>query len=294
LAVAYRFVIEPLFTAQVATHADISARLIENFIRRKRQYDEVVMPALRKMGIAPPEDRILEGAWNAVAAQLQSTEADLLQLMEDAREQGTEVLRSRRGRTGGPEIDLSLTAPSSTDSAEVAATVYVMFDGIRGAARDAADEIGRLTPWLSRCADPVAAEFVDQLEELAGQLRPPNVPPGPYAPGEVEANGPAEHAALMSPYKVTFVDCFGPHPDLMDLLPGGDGAAPDFGPLAEEMSFAEDSATDPALFTLSVTYPAAGQNDEEARRFASELYERDRSQHSLPEPAKSSVTVTRI
>jgi hypothetical protein len=290
---AYRFVIEPMFTAQVATHAHLSARMIENFVNRKRHYDDDVMPAFRKMGIAPPEDRVLEGAWNAIAAQLLAAQADLIQLMEDAKQQGTEVLRSRRGRTAGPKLDLSLTAPSSESPAQVAATAYVMLDGMRGAARDATDEIGRLTPWLSECADPAVGEFVDQLEGLAAQLRPQNIAPGPYAPGDVEANGPPQHAALMSAFKVTFVESFGPHPELMELLPGGDHAAPGFGPLAENMSFAEDSATEPALFTLSVTYPAAGQNDEEARRFASELFERDRNRHSLPRPEKSSVKVTK-
>lgn len=43
-----------------------------------------------------------------------------------------------------------------------------------------------------------------------------------------------------------------------------------FGPLDEELSFAEDGMPDPALFTLSVIYRPAGQNDGEARRFASE------------------------
>jgi hypothetical protein len=38
--------------------------------------------------------------------------------------------------------------------------------------------------------------------------------------------------------------------------------------LAEEVSFAEDDATDPAPFTLTMTCPAAGQDGEEARRFA--------------------------
>jgi hypothetical protein len=166
-----------------------------------------------------------------------------------------------------------------------------MWDGMRGSARDAADEIGRLTPWLSRCADPVAGAFAIQLEGLADKLRPPNISPGPYAPGDGEVNGPAQHAALLICFEATFTSSFKPQPELISLFHAGEGDELNFGPLAEKVSFLEDPGSDPSLFTLKVTYPADGQNDEEALRFATELFERDCGRHELPEPEKSTVTV---
>jgi hypothetical protein len=279
----------------VAIHADIAARLLENFVKRKQHYDDAVIPAIRDIGSAGAEDRVLEGAWNAIASQLLSTQDELLRLMEDAKTQGTEALQ-RRGRQAGPKLDLTLTPPSSADPREVAATLYVMWDGLRGAARDAADELDRLIAWLSRCADPVAAQFVVQLSALAGQLRPPNVPPGPYAPGPVEIDGPRQHAALMSRYGVTVVAAFKAQVELMNIMSGSlpekSFGAPDFGPLAKDMNVKEDTTFDPPLFTLTVSYPAGGQGDEQARQFALELFKRDCDRHSLPEPDRLSISVT--
>lgn len=161
-------------------HADVAARLIDNFVRRREHYDSVI-GAMRERGIAAPEDRKLAGLLNAMASQLLATRDDLLRLMEDAKQQGTENLR-RMGRSAGPNPDTSLTAPDSANPDEVAATVYVMWDGLKHAARDAADQIDRLVGWLSRVNDPEAATFTEQLRRMAGQLRPPGMPPGPYAP----------------------------------------------------------------------------------------------------------------
>jgi hypothetical protein len=139
--VAHRFVIEKLLTAQVASHADIAARLLEHLVARKRHYDEVVLPGLRRLTDVPPPDRTLEGAWNATASQLLATASDLLHLMEDARAQGGPNLQ-RSGRSAGPKLDLSLTPPTSADSREIALTLYVMQDGLRHAARDPAMRSG--------------------------------------------------------------------------------------------------------------------------------------------------------
>jgi hypothetical protein len=57
-----------------------------------------------------------------------------------------------------------------------------MMNGLMHAARDAADQLGRLLGWLSRVADPGALAFASELERLGAQLRPPGMPPGPYAP----------------------------------------------------------------------------------------------------------------
>jgi hypothetical protein len=61
-SIPYRFVIEALLTAQVSSHADISARMPEHLVARKQHYDKVVIPGLRGMGAAGPEDRKLMGA----------------------------------------------------------------------------------------------------------------------------------------------------------------------------------------------------------------------------------------
>lgn len=47
-----RIVIEPMLSAQVVAHADLSARLIENFVKRRRHYDEVVILEMRAMPVA--------------------------------------------------------------------------------------------------------------------------------------------------------------------------------------------------------------------------------------------------
>ena len=286
--IAYRFVIEPLYTAQVATQADIAARMLEYLVKRKQHYDNVVIPGLRGIGAAGPEDRKLEGAWNATASQLLSVQDDLLRLMEDARAQGSKNLLQQMGRVAGPKLDLSLTPPALPNQLEIMATLYVMWEGLRGVARDAGDQIGRLNAWLSECADPVARAFVEQLAALATQIRPQDAPPGSYAPGPVEATGPSGHTALLQGYRVNVVARFNPQVDLMraifeDLLskPSGD---PDFGPLAASVDVRVGTTSDPKPPTLTVTYPARGQTADEASRFALALFERDRSRHALPEP----------
>jgi len=176
--VAYRFIIEKLLTAQVASHADIAAWLLEYLVARKGHYDEVVLPALRRMTDVPAPDRTLEGAWNATAAQLLATASDLLRLMEDARAQGVPNLQRSR-RQAGPKLDLTLSPPTSADPQEIAITLHVMQDGLRRAAQDVSDEIGRLNAWLGVCADPAARELVEQLAKLAAEIRPAKASPGP-------------------------------------------------------------------------------------------------------------------
>ena len=292
--IAFRFVIEPMYTAQVSTHADIAGRMLEHLVKRKEHYDNVVIPGLRGMGAAGPEDRMLAGAWNATASQLLSAQDDLLRLMEDATAQGSENLQRQVGRVAGPKLDLSLKAPPSPTPGEITATVYVMWDGLRRAAGDAGDQINRLKAWLSECADPVAQEFVHQLSALVNQIRPQDAPPGPYAPGPVEAAGPSGHTALLHGYTVEVVARFRPEVDLMkaifDDLPSKPSAVPDFGPLAESVDVGVGTTSDPGAPTLAVTYPARGQNEDEARRFALALFERDRSEHALPEPETLTAT----
>ena len=59
--------------------------MLEHFVARNQHYDEVVIPGLRGMGAAGPEDCKLMGAWNATAAQLLAAAEDLHELMRDAR-----------------------------------------------------------------------------------------------------------------------------------------------------------------------------------------------------------------
>lgn len=286
--IAFHFVIEPLYTAQVSSQADVAARMLEHLVKRKQHYESAVIPALRGMGAAGPEDRMLAGAWSATASQLLSTRNDLLQLMEDARAQGSENLQQRAGRVAGPELDLSLTPPSSANPVEIKATLYVMWDGLRGAARDAGDQLNRLNAWLSQCADPVARAFVEQLSALAIEVRPQDAPPGPYAPGPVETGGPTGHTALMRGYTVEVVASFKSEVDLMQVifgrLPSKPSGVPNFGQLAEDVNVEVGTTSDTQPPNLTVTYPARGQNAEEACRFAVALFERDCSRHSLPDP----------
>jgi hypothetical protein len=287
--VSYRFVIEKLLTAQVASHADIAARLLEHLVARKRHYDEVVLPALREMNELPPPDRALEGAWNATAAQLLAAANDLLRLMEDARAQGVPNLQ-RRGRSAGPKLDLTLGPPTSADPREVAATIYVMQDGLRGAARDVSDEIGRLNAWLGVCADPAAREFVEQLAKLAAEIRPDNAPPGPYAPGQVELAGPRDHVALMRSYEVEIVAAFEPDVDLIELvlrrLPAGSPGPPRFGALSDGVDVVAATTADAEFSTLRVTYSSRGKNPEEATQYAIDAFKRTCSELALPEPVR--------
>lgn len=285
---AYRFVIEKLLTAQVSSHADIAARLIEHLVKRKRHYDDVVLPALRDITDAPPPDRGFEGAWNATADQLLAAFEDLLGLMSDARQQGVPALQARPGRSPGQKLDLSLTPPSSTDRQEVAMTLHVMHDGLRRAARDASDELGRLVAWLGVCADPAAQDFAEQMKQLASQLRPTGVPAGPYAPSDVEVQGPPGHVRLMNPYDVDVVASFQPDVDLLTtvlkVLPSNSAGQPSLGPLSRNVDVvvpATGAAADPML---RATFVVRGQNPDEARQYAQSLLDRARLQLDLPEP----------
>lgn len=284
---AYRFVIEKLLTAQVSSHADIAGRLLDHLVKRKQHYDEVVLPALRKLTAVPPPDRTIEGAWNATAAQLLAASDDLLALMDDARSQGVPNLQVRTGRSAGPKLDLTLTPPSSFDPQEIALTIHVMQDGLGRAARDASDEIDRLIAWLEVCADPVAQDFVGQLKQLGSQLRPVSVPPGPYAPGSVEAAGPPGHIALLLNYEVDIVASFEPEVDLLarvlEVLPSDASGRPSLGPLAESVDVTVPIAGASDGPAFRATYAARGQNSDEARQYALGLFGRACSELALPE-----------
>lgn len=291
---AYRFVIEKLLTAQVSTHADIAARLLDHLVKRKRHYDEVVLPALREMIAVPPPDRTIEGAWNATVAQLLAASADLLRLMEDARAQGVPNLRKRTGRSAGPKLDLTLTPPSSFDPREIAITLHVMQDGLGRAARDASDEINRLIAWLEVCADPAAQNLVEQLKQLGMQLRPVGVPPGPYAPGNVEAAGPPGHIALLLDFEVDIVATFKPEIDLLDrvlqVLPSDASGRPSL-PLALGVDVTIPIADAPERSAFRATYAARGQNPDEARQYALGLFRRACSELALPEAVEVTVNI---
>lgn len=286
---AYRFVIEKLLTAQVASHADIAARLLEHLVARKRHYDEVVLPALRRMTDVPPPDRTLEGAWNATAAQLLAAASDLLHLMEDARAQGVPNLQ-RTGRSAGPKLDLTLRPSTSADPREVALTLHVMQDGLRRAARDVSDEIGRLNAWLGVCADPAAREFVEQLAKLAAEIRPAEAPAGPYAPSQVEAAGPPGHVALLRNFGVEVTAVFEPEVDLIALvfqrLPSDSSGLPRFGPLSDSVDLDAARTADPEVATLRVSYSARGQDRAEASQYAVDAFRRTCSELALPEPVR--------
>ena len=77
---------------------------------------------------------------------------------------------------------------------------------------------------------------------------------------------------------------------IFDGLPSKPSGVPDFGPLAQSVDVAVGTTSDPGASTLAVTYPARGQNEDEARRFTLALFERDRSGHALPEPVTLTVT----
>lgn len=285
----YRFVIEKMLTAQVSSHADIAARLLDHLVKRKRHYDESILPALRTMTEAPPPDRGLEGAWNATADQLLAASEDLLQLMADARQQGVPALQARTGRSAGQKLDLTLAPPTSATPREIAATLYVMNDGLKRAARDASDELGRLVAWLGACDDPAAQDFVEQMKALASQLRPANVAPGPHAPSNVEVEGPPGHVALMKHYEVHVVAGFGPDVDLLadvlDVLPSDPAGQPSLGPQSKDVDVVVPATGDDERPSLRATFAARGQNPDEAEQYALSLFDRARAQLGLPEPS---------
>ncbi|MCW2984741.1 MAG: hypothetical protein JWR63_2311 [Conexibacter sp.] len=294
VTMAYRFVIEKVLTAQVSSHADIAARLLEHLVKRKEHYDKVVLPPLRAMTNVPPPDRTIEGAWNATADQLLAASADLLALMRDAQAQGSKNLQKRTGRSAGQKLDLTLTAPSSPSPEETVLTLQVMRDGLGRAARDASDEIDRLVAWLGPCEDPVARDFVAQMQRLAGQIRPTGFPPGPHAPTNVEASGPPGHVALMSRFAVDLVACFAPNVDLLlsvlNVLPSDQEGRASLGPLAENVDVVVPTAGDRTSSALHATYTARGQNEDEACQYALGLFERSRDEFSLPSPAHLTAT----
>lgn len=289
---AYRFVIEKLLTAQVSSHADIAARLLDHLVRRKRHYDELVMPTLRAMTNAPPPDRGLEGAWNATADQLLAASDDLLQLMTDARQQGGPALRKRTGRSAGPKLDLTLSPPATADERELVVTFYVMNDGLQRAARDVSDELGRLVAWLGACADPVAQEFIQQMKQLASQLRPIGVSPGPYAPSNVELEGPPGHVRLMKRFEVDVSATFGPKVDLLgalNRLPSDPTGNPTLGPLSTAVDVIVAAAGEAKPSRLCATFVARGQNPEEAQQYAHSTFDRQRAHLGLPETVATTV-----
>jgi hypothetical protein len=74
---------------------------------------------------------------------------------------------------------------------EIQLTLHVMWDGLRGAARDAADQIDRLNAWLTKCAGPAAQRFSEQMVALAKGLRPPGTPPASMHPAELTWQAPS-------------------------------------------------------------------------------------------------------
>ena len=77
---------------------------------------------------------------------------------------------------------------------------------------------------------------------------------------------------------------------ILDDLPSKPSGVPDFGPLARSVDVGVGTTSDPEAPTLAVTYPARGQNEDEASRFVLALFERDRTRHGLAEPETLTAT----
>jgi hypothetical protein len=165
-----------------------------------------------------------------------------------------------------------------------------MQDGLRRAARDVSDEIGRLNAWLGVCADPAARELVEQLAKLAAEIRPAKASTGPYAPGQVEAAGPPGHVALLHNYEVEIAAVFEQELDLLALvlqrLCTDSSGRPRFGPLSESVDVAAATTADPETSTLLVMYASRGQNATEATQYAVDAFNRTCSELALPEPVR--------
>jgi hypothetical protein len=135
---------------------------------------------MRESSQAPPVDPRLRGLSSALGSQVLAVATDLWKLVDDAREQGRDVL----GNIRSPQstADTSLKAPDISDAPRAGLTMFVMVQGLMRHARDAADQIQRLLVPLSAVADPACLVFASQLDEFSRQIRPSNAPPGPYAP----------------------------------------------------------------------------------------------------------------
>jgi hypothetical protein len=92
----------------------------------------------------------------------------------------------------------------------------------------------------------------------------------------------------MKPYVVDVIARFDPELGLLDAvfneMPSKASGSPDFGELAEQVNVDIGTTSNPTSPTLTVSYPAGGQDADEASRYAVALFERDRDRHSLPEP----------
>lgn len=136
---------------------------------------------MRESGIAIPEsDRRLEGLSNATESQMLAFARDLHELASNAKQQGSDALKAIQGPQ--TTTDTTLKAPDPSDPRQVAAAFVVMTNRLLHGARDAADETQRLVLSTSKVADPATRAFAIQLADFAKQLRPPGMPPGPYAP----------------------------------------------------------------------------------------------------------------
>jgi hypothetical protein len=148
------------------------------------------------------------------------------------------------------------------------------------------------------CADPATAEFAEQLAKLAAEIRPTEAPPGPYAPGQVEATGPPGHVELLRSYEVVVAAVFESDVDLLELvlqrLPSGSSGRPSFGSLAQSVDVAAATTADSEPSTLRVTYSSRGQNPEEATQYAVDDFNRTCSELALPSPANVSADAREI
>jgi hypothetical protein len=152
---------------------------LSNLLDRLDHYESV----LRDIGDlvdSPPADRDLVARWHALESQMQATVDELTLLADEAREQGRDVLKTLR--TTAPRADRTLQAPRSSNPLDIAITHHVIVTAAAHSARDAAEQIQRLVEPMSKIADPALLIFSGRLAELAIQLRPPGMDPGPYAP----------------------------------------------------------------------------------------------------------------
>jgi hypothetical protein len=153
--------------------------MLQALIERQAHYNDLISQARARDG-AGPIDASVAAKWNALVDQLRAAGEEIGVLADDAKAQGPETLQ--RLRDPAVKADLTLKAPASDNPEQYALALAVMMNGTAHAMRDASEQLQRLSQMMSSVADPGVLVFAAELDQLALKLRPPGMPPGPYAP----------------------------------------------------------------------------------------------------------------
>jgi len=175
-----RFRVPAEVSAQVHTHAMLAAKLLHSLELYSDGYTSM-MHSLGDETERPVSVELAEARArrSQIFDRLAATRRDLIDLAVDALATGTENLRKLR-MSVEPDIQL-MAPPDPSDPVALTTSMYVIRDRLKREARDASDQLGRLIGVLDGVADPAVLTLSNQLQRLATGLRPPDMPPGPYA-----------------------------------------------------------------------------------------------------------------